>query len=200
VGGDFYRIVPLKDGSLQVVVGDVSGKGLDASMLVAAVLGSLANELERGPASLLKYLNQAVIGKTAGGFITACCTRIFPDGRMVVANAGHISPYMGSKELPVEPGLPLGVSPDAIYTESVFATGGATVTLLSDGVLEAQNPQGELLGFERMAALTGRPAAEIADAAQLWGQGDDITVLTLTRVAGGEPSTARYGAPIPVHV
>jgi serine phosphatase RsbU (regulator of sigma subunit) len=51
---------------------------------------------------------------------------------------------------------------------------------LSDGVLEAQNAQGELLGFERMAALTAKPAAAIADAAQQWGQEDDITVLTVS--------------------
>ena len=55
----------------------------------------------------------------------------------------------------------------------------SAVALLSDGVLEARDAKGELLGFERMAALTNRPAAEVADAAQKWGQEDDITVLTV---------------------
>ena len=72
VGGDFYRTESLEDGSLLVIVGDVSGKGLDASMLVAVILGSLANETNRNPASLLAYLNRAAMGRTAGGFITAC--------------------------------------------------------------------------------------------------------------------------------
>jgi len=58
-----------------------------------------------------------------------------------------------------------------------------TVTFLSDGVVEARDAKGELLGFERMAALTTRPANEIADAAQRWGQDDDITVLTVVRTS-----------------
>jgi sigma-B regulation protein RsbU (phosphoserine phosphatase) len=169
-------------GSLLVVVGDVSGKGLDAALLVAAVLGGLAIDRERLPAALLQDLNNAVIGKTGGGFITAGCARFFPDGRLLVANAGHISPYLDGKELPVEAGLPLGIVANVTYSESVLATNGRTVTWLSDGVLEAQSPTGELLGFERMAALTIKPASEIADAAQRWGQEDDITVLTIRAV------------------
>jgi sigma-B regulation protein RsbU (phosphoserine phosphatase) len=104
------------------------------------------------------------MGKTGGGFITAGCARFFPDGRLLVANAGHLSPYLDGKELPVEPGLPLGIVADGTYGESTFATSGRTVTWLSDGVLEAQSPSGELLGFERMAALTVKPVAEIAEA------------------------------------
>jgi sigma-B regulation protein RsbU (phosphoserine phosphatase) len=98
------------------------------------------------------------------------------------ANAEHLSPYLDGKELPVEPGLPLGIVADGTYGESTFATSGRTVTWLSDGVLEAQSPSGELLGFERMAALTVKPAAEIAEAVQRWGQEDDITVLTVRAV------------------
>ena len=178
VGGDFYRTVPLEDGSLLVIVGDVSGKGLDAAMLVALILGSLANETHRNPASLLAYLNQAVIGRTNGGFITACCARFHPDGRVIIANAGHISPYLEGRELQLENGLPLGISPHATYAEAEIQATSA-LTFLSDGVVEARNPQGELLGFDRMAALTVQPAAAIAEAAQQWGQEDDITVLTV---------------------
>lgn len=178
VGGDFYRTVPLEDGSLLVIVGDVSGKGLDASMLVAVIVGSLANETHRSPASLLAYLNRAVLGRTAGGFITACCARFYPDGRVVLANAGHISPYLEGRELQLENGLPLGITPLSTYSETeIHATG--PITFLSDGVVEARNGTGELLGFERMAPLTVKPPAEIADAAQHWGQEDDITVLTV---------------------
>jgi phosphoserine phosphatase RsbU/P len=101
---------------------------------------------------------------------------------MVTANAGHLSPYLENRELPVEAGLPLGIVANTTYTESSIVIDGATVTWLSDGVLEARNPQGELLGFERMAALTHRRAPEIADAAQKWGQDDDITVLRITRL------------------
>ena len=62
---------------------------------------------------------------------------------------------------------------------------GERLTLLTDGVLEARDGKGELLGFERMAGLTLRPAAGVADAAQQWGQDDDITVLTVARVGAG---------------
>jgi hypothetical protein len=180
VGGDFYRAVPLNDGSLLVVVGDVSGKGLDAAMLVAVVLGTLANETERSPGSLLAYLNQAVCGRTGGGFITACCARFYLDGRVVIANAGHISPYLDGREVVLENGFPLGIAAQATYAEAEIQTSGRVV-FTSDGVVEARNARGELLGFERMGALTQKPAAEIADTAQRWGQDDDITVLTIVR-------------------
>jgi len=189
VGGDFYRTVALEDGSLLVIVGDVSGKGLDAAMLVAVILGSLANETHRSPASLLAYLNRAVMGRTGGGFITACCARFYPDGRVVLANAGHILPYLPDQEVTLESGLPLGISADATYSETEMQVGGA-VTFISDGVVEARDAKGELLGFERMAALTTKPAAEIADAAQRWGQEDDITVLSVTRTPALEPAVA----------
>jgi hypothetical protein len=181
VGGDFYRTELLEDGSLLVVVGDVSGKGLDAALLVAAVLGGLAIEKEKRPAILLEDLNKAVTGRTGGGFITACSARFYPDGRVVIANAGHISPCLNGREVDVENGLPLGITADASYSETAIETAGM-VTFLSDGVAEARNARGELLGFERMATLTARPAAEIADAAQRWGQEDDITVLTVMRL------------------
>jgi serine phosphatase RsbU (regulator of sigma subunit) len=183
VGGDFYRTEVLEDGSLLVVVGDVSGKGLDAALLVAAVLGGLAIEKERGPARLLEDLNKAVTGRTGGGFITACCARFYPNGRVVIANAGHISPCIDGRELELAAGLPLGITVQAEYSETSVQAGGQRVTFLSDGVVEARNAAGELLGFDRMAALSKKPAVEIADAAQRWGQEDDITVLTVAGLA-----------------
>lgn len=189
VGGDFYRTVCLEDGSLLAIVGDVSGKGLDAAMLVAVVLGSLANETHRSPASLLAYLNNAVMGRTAGGFITACCARFYLDGRVVLANAGQISPYIDGRELELDNGLPLGISPDAVYSESEIHADGP-VTFVSDGVVEAIDHKGELLGFDRTATLSSRSAAEIAEAAQRWGQADDITVLKITT----QPTTATRNA------
>jgi phosphoserine phosphatase RsbU/P len=189
VGGDFYRTVCLEDGSLLAIVGDVSGKGLDAAMLVAVVLGSLANETHRSPASLLAYLNNAVMGRTAGGFITACCARFYLDGRVVLANAGQISPYIDGRELQLDNGLPLGISPEAVYSESeIYADG--PVTFVSDGVVEAIDHKGELLGFDRTATLSSKSAAEIAEAAQRWGQKDDITVLKITT----QPTAATHSA------
>jgi hypothetical protein len=192
VGGDFYRTVPLKDGSLLVVIGDVSGKGLDAAMLVAAILGSLANEVERSPASLLEYLNHAVMGRTGGGFITVSCARFSPDGRVTLANAGHIVPWLAGQEVPVESGLPLGIVAGATYSETVIESSGVFV-FLTDGVVEARNESGELLGFDRLPALTAMRVSEIANAAQQWGQEDDITVLSVMR-AGAAPAAGVVGA------
>ena len=96
------------------------------------------------------------------------------------ANAGQIAPYLDGSELQLENGLPLGISADADYTETEITT-DAVVTFVSDGVVEARDAKGKLLGFDRMAALTKKSAEEVADAAQNWGQEDDITVLTVAR-------------------
>jgi len=80
--------------------------------------------------------------------------------------------------------LPLGLSEDATYPESGFALGiGEQLTLVTDGVVEAQTKEGELFGFNRTAAVASESAAEIARAARDFGQEDDITVLTLSRVS-----------------
>jgi serine phosphatase RsbU (regulator of sigma subunit) len=101
-------------------------------------------------------------------------------GTLTIANAGHIFPYIDGKELPVENGLPLGLSTESTYTDSTFQLApDQQVTLLTDGVVEARSATGKLLGFERLASLTLSPAAEIAETAKNFGQEDDITVLTL---------------------
>ena len=108
---------------------------------------------------------------------------------MCLANAGHIAPYLDGREIELENGLPLGIAAQSTYTETEIQT-TARITLLSDGVVEARNAKGELLGFDRMAALTAKPAAEIADTAQRWGQEDDITVLSVTCTVGLNPALA----------
>jgi hypothetical protein len=109
------------------------------------------------------------------------------DGLVTVANAGHLGPYILAAEVPVDGSLPLGLSADSIYAESTFSLAeGSQLTLVTDGVVEARAKSGELLGFERTAALTIYSAESIARAAQEFGQEDDITVVTLTRLAPGE--------------
>jgi len=100
-------------------------------------------------------------------------------GSVVIANAGHPSPYCDGVEVEVEAGLPLGLIPDAVYSES--SHGGDRFTFVSDGVVEADN--GELFGFERTREISGRTAHEISGAAKSWGQNDDITVVTVRREA-----------------
>ncbi len=189
VGGDFYQCLPAADGSLLVVVGDVSGKGLDAAMLVATVIGALGDLASRQPAEVLAHLNRAILGKTGGGFVTCGCALFDGNGNVEFANAGHISPYMDGSEVEVDSAPPLGIIADMEYeTTTRLALG--TVTFLSDGVVEARNGAGELLGFERTGPLTAKPASVIAEEARRWGQDDDITVVQVSAKLSPREATA----------
>ena len=180
VGGDFYRVLPCANGAVLVVVGDVSGKGLRAAMTVSAIVGSLRMLPTRTPVEILRELNCSLAGNLRGGFVTCLAARVHADGTVALANAGHLPPYRNGEEIPLPPSLPLGITVDAEYTESSLRLApGESFTFFSDGVVEAQSPTGELFGFERTGLISRRSAQEIADAAQAFGQEDDITVLTL---------------------
>jgi len=180
VGGDFFFVAPAPDGSITAVVGDVSGKGLTAAMRVAMILGALRRETSHDPSHILSGLNNVLIAQEQLGFTTACCVHIALSGEYTLANAGHVSPYVSGQELSTPPSLPLGLIPDQVYASVCGKLASSErLVLLSDGVLEARAPDGELYGFDRLCKLTLQPAQEIADTAQRFGQEDDITVLTL---------------------
>jgi serine phosphatase RsbU (regulator of sigma subunit) len=169
-----------------IVVGDVSGKGLKAAMTGTLAIGSLralaAENLT--PAELLRRLNHQIFKAKDDGFITCLCARIESDGSVGIANAGHLPPYCGGIEVEVFSGLPLGVVPEAEYPECHFQLdSGQTLTLVSDGVVEASDSRGQLYGFDRTREISVRSAEMIAATAKEFGQEDDITVLTLQRVA-----------------
>jgi hypothetical protein len=180
VGGDFYHIRPDDQGGVLIAVGDVSGKGLRAAMAVSAIIGALRAMPLLRPSRVLFDLNRGLAGNLGGGFVTCCVTHIAAGGTMIVANAGHLPPYRNGHELPLASSLPLGLAPDGAWTESTFELApGDALTFLSDGVVEARNPRGELYGFDRTQKIARQSAEEIARAAQAFGQEDDITVLTL---------------------
>jgi hypothetical protein len=183
VGGDFYQSLPGADGSLLIVTGDVSGKGLHAAMVVATVVGALRNETSRRPAEVLAHLNRSLLGRSRGGFVTCACALVHPDGRCDIANAGHLLPFLDGHETEVESSLPLGIIADVVYPEASLELGSNTLTFVSDGVVEAANVRGELFGFDRAGKIAGGSASEIAEAARVWGQTDDITVVTVRRAA-----------------
>jgi hypothetical protein len=184
VGGDFYQVLGEARGPAWVVVGDVSGKGLRAAMtgtLAIGALRALAPE-GNGPAELLSRLNDRLAESADGGFITCLCARLTPDGVLTLANAGHLPPYRNGVELELDTALPLGIVPRLTYTESQFQLEeGDVLTLLSDGVVEAQNRAGDLFGFERTREMVLGTAGSLAVAARDFGQTDDITVLSLLR-------------------
>lgn len=199
VGGDFFQIIPLADGGVLAVIGDVSGKGMPAAMTVSLLVGTLRTLIDftTSPGEILAAMNQRMIARTNGGFTTCLVLRVEPDGRCRFANAGHLAPYVDGQELAVEGGLPLGLSADAVYRESEYTLGvGKQFTLLTDGVVEARAANGELLGFARTAAMSTQTAESIADAAQSFGHQDDITVLTVKRLAVGEEGATRVATSV----
>jgi len=184
VGGDFFFVSSAPDGSLIAIVGDVSGKGLTAAMRVAMILGALRRETSHDPGEVLFGLNNALIAQGQLGFTTACCIRISLSGEYILSNAGHIAPYLSGREIETPSALPLGLMLDQTYDVTPGRlNSGERLVLLSDGVPEARSQTGELYGFERLSSLTRMSAQEIAEAAQLFGQEDDITVLTLAFAA-----------------
>ncbi len=190
VGGDFFRVLPGSDGSVLVVVGDVSGKGLKAAMTVSAVMGALPVCSSRKPAGVLAHLNRALYGQV-DGFATCCAALIEKDGAMTLANAGNPAPYCNGEEMAVEAGLPLGIVADASYAETSYRIGiNDRLTFVSDGVVEATNAQGELYGYERTQAISAETAERVARTAQAFGQKDDITVLTVRRTPFIAPTLA----------
>ena len=193
VGGDFFQILPAKDGGVLVCIGDVSGKGMPAAMTVSLLVGTLRTlaHYTQSPAEILAAMNQRMLGRSRGGFTTCLALLAAPDGTVTAANAGHIPPYLNGREVPLEGGIPLGLSPHATYPESTFQQKeDEQLSLITDGVVEARSASGELFGFERTAAIAAQSAESISSAAQAFGQDDDITVLTITRVGAGKQSTA----------
>ncbi|MBL8214047.1 MAG: serine/threonine-protein phosphatase [Bryobacterales bacterium] len=177
VGGDFYQVWQNRNGTM-LVIGDVAGKGLQAALTVATVVGAVRRSRDLMPGELLAALNEAM--QQQGGFITCCCVLATP-GELRIASAGHPSPYLDGVELALEAGLPLGVASGVIYNE-VQVPRPRLLTLVSDGVLEAANASGELFGFERTRDSSSHPPKQIAEAARAWGQTDDITVIHLRRL------------------
>jgi phosphoserine phosphatase RsbU/P len=181
VGGDFYHIDPGVEGML-VVIGDVAGKGLKAAMNVSMVMGALRKSEERSPARILGSLNRVLVGSES--FTTCQAAWFGSDGEVVISNAGHLPPYLNTQEVSLPGGLPLGVLADIVYEEvRMYLHPGDRMLLMSDGVVEARHGSGELFGFDRVHNLSNQSAFYIADAAKAFGQEDDITVLTIRRLA-----------------
>jgi hypothetical protein len=203
VGGDFFQIIPLEGesaGSTMILLGDVSGKGLRAAMTVSLIVGATRTlaKFAPNPAELLSELNTRLFGRMQFGFTTCLAMRLSPDGRCTIASAGHPAPFLNQHELDLPGALPLGVVADAVYKETTVNLGeGDHFALYTDGLLEARSPSGEIFSFARLDALfSSRPNADQATQAAVdFGQDDDITVLTLTRLATGQRASTALSTP-----
>jgi serine phosphatase RsbU (regulator of sigma subunit) len=188
VGGDFFQVIPLFDGQTLVVVGDVSGKGLSAAMIVSMIVGMLRTIGRRSndPAEILSELNSSLFEGKHGGFVTCLAVRLDRSGGVVFANAGHLAPWLNGREIAFAGSLPLSLVANAAPERGTLEMRSSDrLTLLTDGVVEARDEQGALFGFDRAQALIqqGASSQALADSAQHHGQEDDITVISIRRTS-----------------
>jgi serine phosphatase RsbU (regulator of sigma subunit) len=193
VGGDFFQIVEHPtNGSVLIVAGDVAGKGLKAGMLVALLVGAIraATDTSLDPEFVLGVLNKGLL-RRGDAQATCLALSITKDGQATLANAGHMPPYLNGEVLPMEGALPLGMIEGAQPSLMRFKLEvGDKLLLMSDGIAEAMDTDGQLFGFHRIRDLlrTTTTAAQLASAAQGFGQKDDISVISVTRTAPLEPA------------
>src|SRR5215204_3882196 len=201
VGGDFYDFHLLSEGRLGVVVGDATGKGVPAALVMSStrsMLRALARA-SNSPGEVLEQVNDLLVTDIPPNMFVTCFYAILdPKTRsLTYANAGHDLPYVrrsegGCEELRAR-GMPLGLMPGMNYEENkITLQAGEAALFYSDGLVEAHAPQGEMFGFPRLRELVAKHgegnSLEEALLEELysfvgeeWEQEDDITLLTLRR-------------------
>jgi len=157
-------------------------------MAVPMIVGAIRTLVETttSPAGILEGLNRRLYGRMQGGFTTAIALSLDANGYCTLASGGHPSPFLNEHELEVPGAFPLGLAPTVTYEETTLQLDTSDyLALYTDGLLESRNSSGELYSFERLQGLFASvPTAEqAAHAAVAFGQDDDITVLTLKRIA-----------------
>jgi serine phosphatase RsbU (regulator of sigma subunit)/ketosteroid isomerase-like protein len=201
VGGDFYDFFELPEGRLGLVVGDATGKGVSAALVMASarsMLRAVAQGTEHSPGGVLGRVNDALATNIPPNMFITCFYAILEpeSGRLHYANAGHDLPYVwqsGEAEELRARGMPLGLMPGMSYEQKEIELDvGEGVFFYSDGLVEAHDPKGEMFGFPRLKALIAEHAEEgsLGDflmeelysfVGKGWEQEDDITLLTLRR-------------------
>ncbi len=198
VSGDFYDFISLPDRRLGIVVGDVTGKGVPAALIMAVTHSMLrtAAELYASPAAILQRVNDLLVEQLEPLMFVTCCFCILDPvhGSLIYANAGHLPPYLQTTQDAVElraTGLPLGLMPGISYDEKAAQLQpGDNLILYSDGLVEAHNPRGEMFGFPRLrealshhvdchaliAELTRHLSSFTGDSGN---QEDDVTIIAL---------------------
>jgi serine phosphatase RsbU (regulator of sigma subunit) len=200
VGGDFYDFIPLPDGRVMFVVGDVTDKGIPAALVMASTHALLRDAAPRlvSPGQVLGHVNDLLFADIPAHMFVTCLALVLDpvSGEVEFANAGHDVPYVrtqgGVTELRAR-GMPLGLMPGMEYEEKSFQFEPGDCALLhSDGLAEAHAPDREMFGFPRVAELVGKgPSGEalidlcLTELTSFTGpdheQEDDITLVSLQR-------------------
>jgi serine phosphatase RsbU (regulator of sigma subunit)/predicted ester cyclase len=201
VGGDFYDFLPLSEGHLGLIIGDVSGKGVPAALVMAntqSVLRAIARRGDIAPGLVLAEANEVLFTYLPPNMFATCFYAVLDpaEGRLRYANAGHNLPCCWHEGVATElraSGMPLGLMPAMDYEEKERTLAPRDgVLLYSDGLIEAHDPQREMFGTSRMVEFVGANSGKatlidslLAELKQFagvgWEQEDDITLLTLQR-------------------
>src|SRR5215218_8729705 len=201
VGGDFYDFIDLDDERLGIVLGDATGKGVPAALMMAStrsMLRAVAQASNYSPADILGRVNDSLVADIPPNMFVTCFYAILDpkSASLSYANAGHDLPYVrrgGDCEELRARGMPLGLIPGMSYEEKEIAfDAGEVAFFYTDGLVEAHAPDGEMFGFPRLRALIAEHAEkESLEEALLgelyffvgegWEQEDDIPLLTLRR-------------------
>jgi serine phosphatase RsbU (regulator of sigma subunit) len=205
VGGDFYDFHLLSEGRLGVVVGDATGKGVPAALVMSTTCGMLQLAAQASdsssPGEVLSRVNEALTVRIPPNMFVTCFYGVLdPESSSLrYANAGHDLPYLrrrgGDCEELRARGMPLGLMPGMSYEEKdTVLDAGEAALFYSDGLVEAHGTEGEMFGFPRLRALVAEHAEKRSLGESLleelysfvgdgWDQEDDITLLTLRRSA-----------------
>jgi serine phosphatase RsbU (regulator of sigma subunit)/ketosteroid isomerase-like protein len=202
VGGDFYDFHLLPEGRLGLVVGDATGKGVPAALVMSTTCGMLrlAAQGSSSPGQMLRGVNEVLFPNIPSNMFVTCFYAILDpkSGHLVYANAGHDLPYLhrnGDAEELRARGMPLGLMPEMSYEEKeTMVHSGEAALLYSDGLVEAHDPEGDMFGVPRLRSLIAEHGEKrsLGDllleelysfAGESWEQEDDITLLTLRRTA-----------------
>ena len=198
VGGDFYDFHTLSEGRLGLAVGDATGKGVPAALVMSTTCGMLrlAAQSYCSPSEMLHRVNEALFPNIPPNMFVTCFYVVLDpkSGSLTYANAGHDLPYLhrnGEAEELRARGMPLGLMPGMGYEEKqTILEAGEAALLYSDGLVEAHDPEGKMFGFPRLRALIAehgeaRSSGDLlleefyAFVGEDWEQEDDITLLTL---------------------
>jgi serine phosphatase RsbU (regulator of sigma subunit) len=200
VSGDFYDFISFKDGKIGLVVGDVTGKGVPAALVMAitrSVIHAVVEQVST-PSQILSEVNKLLCQDMPPGMFVTCLFAVLETstGRLRLANAGHETPFQRTSDSLQElkaRGMPLGVFPGSYYEEiETTLSPGDGVLLYSDGLVEAHNPQGEMFDTPRLCELLSNQPFNIGVIEVLnrhlaeftgpeWEQEDDVTLVTVKR-------------------
>ncbi len=202
VGGDFYDFFELPERRLGMVVGDATGHGMPAALVMATARSMIRaiSQTSNSPGDVLRRVNDPLFMDIPPNMFVTCLYAILDpkSGCLLYANAGHDLPYLRRRSGDAEElrarGMPLGLMPGMGYEEKeTILKAGEAALFYSDGLVEAHNPQGEMFGFPKLRALVAERGEErsLGDVlleelysfvGEAWKQEDDITLLTLRRL------------------